>query len=351
VRFHTALLSATLQLLANGRAQLLPFGEFAARDGRPGPGKKWKVDDVRGRAIAARMNAIAALTPIVIDYEHQTLRAAENGKAAPAAGWMPSVEWVDGQGLFSNVDWTAAAKAAIEGGEYRYISPVITYDDAGNVTDVKLAALTNYPAIVGMDAVVAALNAQLPHQENGMDLLQALIASLGLAAGTTQEAALSAVKALKDEAAALRGKPAVPAALVAELGLAAGADEVAALTAVKTLKTADTGTLQVVAQLQGQVAALTAQLNDGQLTGLVDGAIAANKFAPAHRDWLLGQGRKDFAALKTLIEGAPVLPGLNGQTKGNEGEQTAALTADAEKVRRAAGLTEEQWAKAAPKAA
>lgn len=346
MRFHTALLTATLQLQANGRAQLLPFGEFAARDGRPGPGKKWKVDDASGRAIAARMNAIAALTPIVIDYEHQTLRAAENGKAAPAAGWIPAVEWVDGQGLFSNVDWTAAAKAAIDGGEYRYISPVITYDEAGNVTDVKLAALTNYPAIVGMDAVVAALNAQLPHQEIGMDLLQALIASLGLAAGTTQEAALSAVKALKTEIDSLRARPSVPAALVAELGLSAGADEVAALTAVKTLKTADTGTLAVVTQLQGQVAALTAQLNEGQLTSLVDGAIAANKFAPAHRDWLLAQGKKDFAALKAMVDGAPVLPGLNGQTTGKEGEQTAALTAEADKVRRLAGLTEEQWAKA-----
>lgn len=350
MRFFTALLAATLPLLSSGSVQVLPHDEFAARDGRPGKGKKWKLGDVRGRALASALNSITAQTPLVIDYEHQTLHAPTNGKPAPAAGWFKSFTWRDGEGLFSEVEWTAAAKAALDSGEYRYFSPVIQFDEHGHVTGVLMGALTNFPAIVGMDAAVAALSTQL-QQEQSMDLLAALIASLGLAANSDAAAALSAVNALKTERDTLKTKPVLPAALVAELGIAAGADETAALTAIKGLKTADTGTLALVTQLQGQVAALTTQLNDGALTALVDGAIAASKFAPAHRDWLLAQGRKDFAALKAVIDGAPVIPGLAGQTGNVERENTAALTALADEVRRNSGLTAEQWAAVNKKAA
>ena len=354
MRFYQAVLATSLPVDATGRAQLLPATDFAARDGRPGPGKKWRLDDTRGQAIAAALTAICTMTPVVIDYDHQTLFVQQNGQPAPAAGWMQRAEWLSGQGLFTTVEWTEPAKARINAGEYRYISPVINYDAAGNVTGVALAALCNYPAIVGMHPAVAALSTQFTtnHQEPNMDLLTALLASLGLATGTTQEAALTAVAALKAERDQLKARPVVSAALTTELGLAATADEAAVLTAVKGLKTADTGTLAVVTGLQQQLAALTAQINEGGVVKLVDDAIAAGKFAPAHRDWLLAQGRRDQAALTVMLTAAPVIPGLNGQTAGRtDGEQAAALTAEADRVRIAAGLSPEQWAKAAKQAA
>jgi phage I-like protein len=350
MRFFTALLAATLPLLSSGQAQLLPAGEFAARDGRPGPGKHWKLSDAQGQLLATQLTAVAARTPVVIDYEHQTLNAPKNGQAAPAAGWIKGATWRPGEGLFAEVEWTAAARAHIDAGEYRFISPVITYDAAGRVTGVALAALTNFPAILGMDAVVAALNTQLNHQEPDMDLLAALIASLGLAAGTTQDVALAALTTRLAELNTLKARPALPAALVTELGLQAGADEAAALTALATLKTGagkvDPTTLTLITTLQGQVAALTAQMAEGGLTGLVDGAIQAQKFAPAMRESLLALGRKDMAALTAIVGTAPVIPGLAGQSGGREFENTAALTADAAKLQSAFGLTADRWAKA-----
>lgn len=361
MRFFTALLAATLPLATTGLVQLLPHGEFAARDGRPGPGKTWKVDDAAGTRLAAQLNAVTAATPVVIDYEHQTLHAPTNGKPAPAAAWIQRVEWRTGQGLFAEVQWTPAALTAVKAGEYRYISPVIVYDAAGNVQSVAMAALTNYPALLGMDAVVAALNTLTPTpptpqqtQESHMDLLTALLAAIGLATGTNEATALTAVSTMKAELDALRGKPPVPTALRTALGLAAGADEAAALTAVANLRGGDAGTLQIVQQLQQQVAALTGQLNEGKLVELVDGAIAANKFAPAHRDWLLSQGRANFAALSGVIAAAPAIPGLGGQTQGRDltqQQQQAALTGDAAKLMTAFGLTPEQFAKGAPAAA
>lgn len=356
MRLLFALLAATLPL-QSGESQLLPFGEFTARDGRPGPGKTWKLDDTRGRHVADALNAVAARTPIVIDYEHQTLHAPTNGKPAPAAGWIKRTEWRDGKGLYIvEGEWTAAARAAIDAQEYRYLSPVISYDTEGHVTGVHLAAITNFPAIVGMDAVVAALNATpgatqgttLPEDPAVNPLLQKLLAAIGLPAATDEAAALTAVTALQAEVQQLRTKPALSAALATELGLATTADEAAALTAVKGLKSADVSTLTIVTQLQGQIAELRTQLNESGLVGLVDAAIAAGKFAPAHRDWLLTQGRKDLAALKGAIDKAPVIPGLQGQSGDRKDEaagDTAALTADAARMKAAFGLSDEQWAK------
>lgn len=58
--------------------------------------------------------------------------------------------------------------------EYRYISCVFAYDKTGRVTRILHAALTNFPALDGMDEVfVAALAANLssdqPNQEQNMD--------------------------------------------------------------------------------------------------------------------------------------------------------------------------------------
>ena len=55
-----------------------------------------------------------------------------------------------------DVEWTERATQMIEGGEYRYISPVFAYDKkTGKVKWLLHAALTNNPALDGMDAVAA----------------------------------------------------------------------------------------------------------------------------------------------------------------------------------------------------
>ena len=362
MRLRQAVLSTSLKVTTTGVAQLLPAGDFSTRDGRPGPGRKWKLDDVRGRMIAAALAATALATPVVIDYEHQTLHKEANGKPAPAAGWIKGASWIDGEGLSATVDWTPRAKAAIDAGEYRYISPVILFDEeTEEVKGVALAALTNYPAIVGMSPVVAALSTQfstpLNPEEPDMALLASLIALLGLQADATEAAALTAITALKAKTEKPPEKTVLSAALTGALGLAAGADETAALTAITTLKTAgaapDPVTLQTIQAMQGQIAALTAQLGEDKVTKAVDAALAEHKLLPAQREWAMSLGKKDFAALTAFISSAPAIPGLGGQTHGSApagGEATAALTADASKLMAGFGLTPEQWAKAKPAA-
>lgn len=317
MRLLAALLAAALPLVANGEAQLLPFGEFMGRDGRPGPDQSWSISDEDGRAIAAQLNAVAAQTPVVIDYDHQTFHAPANGQPAPAAGWIKSVEWRDGVGLFAQVEWTPRAKALIEAKEYAYISPVIAYGEDGRVLSVLNAALVNYPAIVGMDAVVAQLGAFASrhpnHQQESrvMDREQ-LIAALGLSAGATDQDITAAI-------AQLRARPAIPAALCSALGVAANADEAVAVTALAALRAGgDARSTQTVAALQAQVATLTAQQLERDVTDLVDRAIAQHKLVPALRDWAVGLGKTDKAQLAAYIDKAPAIAGLAGQSEGKE---------------------------------
>lgn len=125
-----------------GGFRILPAGAFRPDDGRPLPGA-WKLSEQRGKALVAK----ASQRPMdyLIDYEHQSLTP---GAVAPAAGWFKSMEW-RADGLYvTDVRWTAKAKQLIQDGEYRYISPVFTYDPVTlEVLDLQSVALTNNPAL------------------------------------------------------------------------------------------------------------------------------------------------------------------------------------------------------------
>lgn len=146
-----AALTVDLSLLgtAEGEAprviKLLPAGEFRARDGRPEECPAWRLDEAAAAVLIAEANRRE--TPYVIDYEHQTLHAAINGKPAPASGWFHTLEWRD-DGLYAtDVEWTVSAAAMIVSKEYRYLSPVFTYDKSGRVAVLLHVALTNNPAL------------------------------------------------------------------------------------------------------------------------------------------------------------------------------------------------------------
>lgn len=152
---RAAVAACSLALTASNELQLLPAGIFSARDGRPTDAPGWHIDSTLAHALveAAQQRG----PPYVIDCEHQTLLARQNGLPAPAAGWFNTVEWREGVGMFAtDVQWTDRAKAMIAANEYRYISPVVGYDKTGAVTALYMAAITNNPAIDGMEEVLLA---------------------------------------------------------------------------------------------------------------------------------------------------------------------------------------------------
>ena len=315
---------------AGREIQLTPAGLFRARDGRPENLPGWKID----AAIAARVIARAAArrTPFVIDYEHQTLYAEKNGQEAPASGWFEgkNLEWREGQGLFAtNVEWTAKAGAYIASKEYKYISPVFSYDKTtGEVLQIDLSALTNNPGLDGMQDVAAlateffnrSASGQSHHNQEDQPM-KAIAVLLGLAEDASEAEINAAIVALKAKTTEH------------ETTIAALTTETAALK-TQSPDPAKFVPVETVTALQTQVASLSTRLNQSEVDDVISAAKASGKLLPAMESWARDLGKSDLAALKTYIEKNPAIAALNGnQTGGVEpGAQGDTLTSDALKI-------------------
>lgn len=320
---------STQQANANGRywIQLTPGQDFTPSDGRAMDVPAWRINAAIATQVIGRFDAAQ---PPVIDYEHQTLHKEANGQPAPAAGWIHGLRWAEGSGLFAEVEFTARALQAIASGEYRYFSPVFLYaEGTGEVLKVTMGALTNHPAIHGMqalNAMQAAASAQFSTTtaptEEPMLLLKALLAVLGLPDTTTEQAALTAVQTHKDVAEAAR------TALV--LKAEDGATAVTAACSALTAKAPDPSKfvpVETVTAMQGQLAALTAQAQAAEVDKLIQPALADGRLLPAMEPWARDLGKTNMAALTAYLQTAQPVAALASTQTG--GKAPAALATGA----------------------
>lgn len=282
-----------------GEIQLMPAGVFKARDGRPQGLAGWKLDDNSGARVAAL--AAARKTPIVIDYEHQTLATQSNGRPAPAAGWIQALTWRPNEGMFATVEWTAKAEAMIAAKEYRFISPVFQFHPkTGEVLRLEMAAITNNPALDGLNEIALRAAAKFePALEDPQvnPILVALLTLLKLPEDTTETQAVAALKALQDDVAEKETK-------------------IAALTATQ-FDAAKYVPIAVVEQMRTEIASLKASDLGRDIETLIQAALGDGRLLAAMEPWARELGKSDFAALKAYVEAAQPIAALGGsQTKG-----------------------------------
>lgn len=146
--------------------RLLAVGANKARDGR-GTFTVADTDQVVARTLEYKGNI-----DLLLDFEHQFDRAPNNGKPAPAAGWITSLsaKGPDGTpGIWAQVRWLPETVALIRGEKYRYLSAVVEVDEDKVVQRVPRASLTNHPALDTTTALFSAEpNAVVPlsvHQD------------------------------------------------------------------------------------------------------------------------------------------------------------------------------------------
>ncbi|HML56419.1 MAG TPA: phage protease [Solidesulfovibrio magneticus] len=368
-RHATAALAVALATSLEGDAlpegmnvQLFPDGDFEARDGRPGSlkgcsAKTWRLDADIAAALIDR--ADARETPLCIDYEHHTLTAKDAGHKAVAAGWIEALAYVPGRGLFARVAWTDAAREHIRADEYRYISPLFTFDpETGAVLSLVNAALTNNPALDGMAAVAAAnqiATTNQPHTEALMDeLLERLRWMLNLPVTATAEEIAAQLDKLKgmiggegdaaatsvDLLAILAGKDAAIADLTAKAATPdpakfAPVEALSALTAENT----DLKAKLAAASAQNGAAALSAEIKaavaDGRVHKSLEGWLAdlAAKSPDAARDYL---GKAAPVAALTAMQTSTVTPPA--------GAGTVALSAEEKEAAKLLGIPEDVYA-------
>lgn len=322
-----------------GRIQLLPYGEFRATDGRPFDVPAWLLTDSNGADVVALANR--QQNPLPIDYEHQIIHSKTNGKEAPSAGWMEYLYFTP-QGIFADVRWTDKAADYIKNGEYRYISAVFAYDTDGYVRKIFHAALTNFPALDGMDeAMVAASHHFIMEEPSPMDkeLLAMLCGLFGKANASEAE--------IKTEVAALvksKGDSTVALSAV-YTELATKTQSVAALTAQAGNGVPDPAKyvpVETVAALQADLNKLQNAMEGDKKQALVTEALSSGKLSPALTDWAMSLS---VEALSQFLDKATPIAALSGeQAKENPTEnRVVALSAEQEAARRMLGMSEAEF--------
>lgn len=294
---------------ASREIQLIPAGPFQGLDGRPHNAPHWRLD------VALATQWLAELrqrkTPFVIDYEHQTLRAADNGQPAPAAGTFSAqgLELRDGSLWATDVQWTPAAQAAIEAGEYLYISPVFAYRADGSIVGLLNAALTNTPNIDGMAPVFRAAASQFFDPESPEDEMnKKLRQALGLPENASDDDLLAAcTQAVADRDAA------VAAADEARQALAANSQQ-----SPPVPDPAQFVSVTVANELRDQVAELSQQINQDKVSSLVNAALDDGRLLPAQKDWATQLGQANLATLSQYLESAEPIVGLRAGQSGGQ---------------------------------
>jgi phage I-like protein len=303
---------------ASDEIQLMPAGPFRGVDGRPSDVEAWELNPVTAAVWLAELRL--RKTYLVIDYEHQTLLSADNGKPAPAAGWFTGagLEIRNGELWATDVRWTGAAKAAIEAEEYLYISPVFTYDlKTGEVTGLINAALTNSPAIDGMEQVLRAAASQFAQQQEHDVDPKELRKALGLPEDATDEQVLAACKQRTAKVAELEGQN-----TELETQLAAATQQTAAAGEPDPARYVPIAAFN---EMRDSVAALSQQITGDKVESLVTAALNDGRLLPSQKDWATSLGKKDLAALTAYLESASPIAGLRqGQTDGDPNATAAA---------------------------
>ncbi|MEX4029052.1 Mu phage protein I [Haemophilus influenzae] len=320
-----------------GRIQLLPYGKFRAADGRPTDVEAWYVTDTNGADVVALANN--QRNPLPIDYEHQIIHSLKNGKEAPSAGWMEYFYFTP-QGIFADVRWTDKAADYIKNGEYRYISAVFAYDTEGYVRKIFHAALTNTPALDGMEEAMVAASVNLLQEDNPMNkkLLAALCTLFVLKADASEADITEKVTALS----AAKGDSSVDV-LDVYAKLAEKEQSVAALsTQVGNPDPAKFVPVEQVAALQADFNALKTSVEADKKAALITAALSQGKLAPALKDWAQSLS---VEALSAYLEKAPAMAALSGepQAKGDPEQKVAALSAAESAAAKALGLSEKDY--------
>lgn len=270
---------------------------------------------------------------IVIDYEHQSIQGSE----APAAGWISALK-KNAEGLIAIVkNWTDKGADYLSKGEYRYFSPVI-FRQNGMMRSLHSVALTNHPAIHGLDALVASdvLNTSSPiHQPKGttnMDPLRQIAAVFNVPAPETSD-----------------GEPAFIAALL-ETCRTFAATAAQAETFLRENNCPDFDSMMV--KIKGMIPAethaeLTEKLRQYEAEKAVEQAFADRKLTEVQRPWALRYAQENLTAFSDFIAKSPaIVPGgagsLNLGSKITHASDTLSLSDIQVRLLRASGANETQ---------
>ncbi|WP_336195585.1 phage protease [Hafnia paralvei] len=321
------------------RIQLFPAGWFGA----PSGGQRWFLDAALAQRLIDAANS--RVNDYQFDYEHQSLNAPQSSGPVPASGWFKSLTWVEGEGLFADVKWTARAASLIQADEYRYVSPTFRYDEQGNVRELVNAALTNMPVLDGMRQVAASLmffdNGEKPMNEN---LRLVLCAIMGLKKEADEAAIQTALENLQDNQLREANCSSIGALIEAhkaqlaekDLAIQESQTKIAALS-VQQAGTPDLSQfvpVAVVDDLRNELASLSSQIQGDKVESLLTAALSDGRVMKgADEDNLRELGKNNYALMEKMIGTRKPIKALSrlqsdGMTFEGDRDNSVELTAE-----------------------
>lgn len=304
--------------------RVVPAGNFRSRDGRPTECPNWSLTEAGAQAILASRNQTK--DKFLFDYNHQTLYVQQTGQKAMAAGWAEALEWRPGDGLYATgTEWTPTAQQEIANKDFRYISPVITYDkQTGEVTGLLMASLVNYAALDNLfDLAAMSAFLPLPDETQPMEELQEKLRyCLNLPVSTTASELSAELDKIKGLIAAPDGTTAGLAAILQQRD-----NQIAALSA-QAPDPAKFVPVSAVQELQSQFAALSAKVAESEIDTLIKNNLTKLP-TPGLQAWAKTQ---TLAALSAYLDKAPEVAALAGMQSGGNAPVKAPVTEDAAKT-------------------
>ena len=273
--------------------ELIPVGSVTGRDGR-----SWNCDPTM---VLAAFSSEGKDLPI--DWEHSSELKAPQGEPAPAAGWITAMEERLGA-VWGKVAWTERGEACVAAREYRYLSPVFTFEkQGGKIVRLTSCGLTNQPNLY-----LSALNAEQTSRSTTMEeIMKKLLEELGLAPDCSMEEAMNACKSLKSKALN-RETPSLDKYVPR-----ADYDAAVARAANSEQKLQD----QVKVELEKAI------------NTEIEAALVAGKITPATKEYHVAQCRQEggLERFKGFVAAAPVIAGVSN-LDGKKPETDQALNAE-----------------------
>lgn len=286
-----------------------------------------------------------------VDYEHQSVQQPDNyAGPIPAAGWITGI-FMYPEGVYASIEWTERAQALLDAKEYRYLSPNILYiPDRANPAGGEVVALTGAGLTNNPNLYLQALNRQAAggagdtsHSTNPSEeqMLEKLLAALGLTPEATEDEALAALQSLSD-------KSKTAEAVAAEVG--AEAPTVEGITAAAQSRYAKADELAAATHradtAESELKALKAAAHAADVDAALQEAVTAGKLTKAGMDDARQMAMQSLDSFKKLMAAvAPSVP-LGSAVHGQATDTQITLTAQQKEMARLAGLTEEAYAKA-----
>ncbi|HBE5273838.1 TPA: hypothetical protein KMA32_005304, partial [Escherichia coli] len=191
-------------------------------------------------------------------------------------------------------------------------------------------ALTNTPALDGMDAVMLAAASRLASlstetetttvdEELLSDLLSSLRWTLNLPATSTPEDIKNELQKIVD---AISGGKGTAAASVGLLALLNQKDEQIASLSANAYDPTKHIPLTAYEELQGRYAALAQQSGEAEAGALIQAALSDGRLLPTLEDWAKDYARRDINGFKTWLDKTTPLAALSSTQTGGKPPKT-----------------------------